>query len=441
MENVIKTRYEIDRLEGSITLWHPNEKILLYAIYELDDSQIYVDEKYSLIRISLSELLNKGENINRLEVLRDFNGWNWNTDPNELQNVAINLVYQNLIELLGLDFMEQWVHEEKIKDYLALAKEKIAKQFGEESEKEIFNLISKIALTICIQTNLKQKEYLLEEQKDLQEELERISNKRKLLEEISQNKKEAFNQIKEIDKILSDKKLLEQEYVKRNEALPEYHKIFSLAHLTEILTKQRKKIMIKMEEDNKILEPVQYIKVKTKLEEKLELLSSLQLNQNEIKERITSYNIELQKKVMECFKAKIQKIDELEKAQKKEQLIKYIYKFRYYCYLYLDSNRYIEHVEELKEDVEQIKNILIQKAEELKCITRIAKTQKNNIEILGIMFETRMINLENMAIELKQENILQAYIYDTNLLEKKIVLEIPKEDLVVKLDKKIKILC
>ena len=82
LEDEGKPRYELDRLEGSISMWHPNEKMLLYAIYELDDNQIYVDEKYSLIRTSLSELLNKGENMNRLEVLRDFNGWNWNTDPN-----------------------------------------------------------------------------------------------------------------------------------------------------------------------------------------------------------------------------------------------------------------------------------------------------------------------------------------------------------------------
>ena len=64
-------------------------------IYELDDNQIYVDEQYSLIRTSLSELLNKGENMNRLEVLRDFNGWNWNTSPKEIGEVTLNLIYQN----------------------------------------------------------------------------------------------------------------------------------------------------------------------------------------------------------------------------------------------------------------------------------------------------------------------------------------------------------
>ena len=54
LEQEGKRRYEIDRAEGSITLWHPNEQTILYAIYELDDNQIYVDEQYSLIRTSLS---------------------------------------------------------------------------------------------------------------------------------------------------------------------------------------------------------------------------------------------------------------------------------------------------------------------------------------------------------------------------------------------------
>lgn len=434
-----KTRYEIDRVEGSIILWHPNEKTLLYAIYELDDNQIYVDEKYSLIRTSLSELLNKGENMNRLEVLRDFNGWNWNTDPKELQNITINLVYQNLNFLLGTNFMEEWIHTEEIKDYLELAKTKIKKEFGSENESEIFNLISKLALNTCIQTNLREKQYLLEEREELETELAKLNNKRELLEEISKNKKEALTQIKEIDTILNDKKLLEQEYIKRNANLPEYHKIFSLSHLTEILTKQRRKIMLKMEEQNKMLEPGYYIDIKTKLEEKVELLSSLNLTKEQIKKINVDYSIELEKKVMDCFKIKINKIDQIDKTVRKDQLIKLIYRFRYYCFLYLENEERIGKVKKLQDSIIQTQKMLIEKAEELKCINKIAKEEKD-FEILRTLFDSRIINLENIVIELQKKETIEALLYETDILEKKILLSISKEDLIVKLDKKIRLL-
>lgn len=435
----IKTRYEIDRLEGTITIWHPNEKTLLYALYELDDKQVYVDEKYSLIRTPLSELLNKGENMNRLEVLRDFNGWNWNTDPKELQNISINLVYQNLIDLLGINFMEEWVRNSKVKDYFKLAKEKIAKEYGKKNEEELFYWISKVALISCTQVNAKEKEYLLEEKQDLEKELTRLNNKRELLEEITNNRKEGRAKIKEIDTILNDKELLAQEFIKRNEQLSKYHRIYDLSHLTDLLKKQRKKIMLKMEEENKILEPAYYVEAKTKIEEKLDLLNGIELEQEEVRKKMIAYSIELERKIMDCFKIKLQKIDQKEKAIKKEELIKAIYQFRYYCYLYIDKTRCIGMVQELEDSRREIKEILLQKAEELKYVNKIAK-EEQNLEVFSILFSTRIINLENIIIELKQEENIIIVIYDGDVLEKAIPLFIPKEDLNVKLDKRVKLL-
>ena len=438
-ENNLENRYEVDRLEGNIILRHPNEKILLYAIYELDDKQIYVDEKYSLIRTSLSELLNKGENINRLEVLRDFNGWNWNTNFKEIPNVTINLVYQNFISLLGSNFMAEWIHAQELKDYLELAKRKIEEQFGKENEQKIFGIIAKLAILTCVDNNEKEKQFLLEEKQELEGERKRLNNKIELLEQISKNRKEAFSQIREIDTILNDKKLLEKEYKKRNEQLSKYHKVINLAHLMEILTKQRRKIVAKMEEEKKILEPANYVKTKNKLEKNLELLFDIDLTKEAKRKKIIANSILLQKVIMNCFLIKIQKIDELEKPKRKEELIKAIYEFRYYCYLYLENEKYIGNTEELKEQITEIQTLLLQKLEELKYINRIAKDRKKNFEIVKLVFSTRIINLENIVLEMKQEEKIQVLIYETDTLEEQISLEMNKEDLTVKLDKKIKL--
>lgn len=234
------TKFLVDKLEGTILLMYPNEKLLLYTLYKLDDKQVYLDEKYNLIMIALSELLNAGENINNIEVLRDFNGWNWNTLNSEIPEIATNLIYQNLIYLLGMEFIKELIHTEKILDYVELVETKLSQYYGEENAKEILKLIYKISIIICTNKNEREKKRLTEEKEVMQKELDRLKDKKGLLEEISNSKKQALKKIKEIDNILNDKKLLEDEYVKRNEKRAEYNKIFSISHLTEILHKERK---------------------------------------------------------------------------------------------------------------------------------------------------------------------------------------------------------
>ena len=193
-----------------------------------------------------------------------------------------------------------------------------------------------------------------------------------------------------------------------------------------------------IEEESKLLEPVYYLEIKAKLEEKLELLSDLELEQEEIEEKIIYYSIQLEKKVMDCFKIRINNIDKIEKSVRKEALIKEIYSFRYYSYLYLDPNRYIGIVDELQEKTEEIKRTLITKAEELKML-RIAKKGKN-FEIFNILFTTRIINLENIEVELQNNINIEALIYETDIFEKKIELQLGKKDLNVKLNKKMKLI-
>lgn len=144
----IEENYEVDKTEGCIKLWHPNESSLLYAMYELNDESIYVDEKYSVLRIALSDLLNKGENINQLEVLRDFNGWNWNTSAKEIKDITVNCIYQDFIYILGLNFLKEWIHTQELKDFLEIAKNKIETEYGKQISDEIWKKIDPLALIL-----------------------------------------------------------------------------------------------------------------------------------------------------------------------------------------------------------------------------------------------------------------------------------------------------
>ena len=433
LEDLATKKYEVDKLEGNISLWHPNEITLLYAIYEMDDHPIYFDEKYSLVRISLSELINKGENINNLEVLRDFNGWNWNIQSNEIQDISINLVYQNLIYLLGINLLKQWVYTEDRKDYLQVAKEKLKEAYGLENANEFLEYMNEISIICCVEYNEKERIRLLEEKQELQKEWERLTNKTELLNEISKTKKELLGKIKEIDQILNDKRLLEKEYIERNEKLPEYNKIFSLAHLTEILTKQRKKLLAKIEEGNKILEPQHYIQAKNEIEKKLMLLGNVDLGEEKEKRKL-SHQIKLQQIMMKCLKI------QLENAKEKTEIMNLIYMFRYYFYLNISKEKTIGEEKNLQKQKETLQKEMLQKAIQEKVIAKVVKDEELNFKILQYIFENKVINLENLSMEIKQDENLVVRFFDSDILEKEQILDpIDKKEILVKQNKKIKL--
>ena len=414
-----KIKFFVNNLENTIHLMYPNESLLLYTLYKIDDKPIYLDEKYNLIRNALSNLLNAGENINNIEVIRDFNGWNWNTLNREIPEITTNLIYQNLIYLLGIDFIKKIVHEEIVVDYIKVIQDKLTTLYGEDNSNEILNKIYKISISIVTKKNEVEKRRLLDEKEALEKELERLQDKCKLLNEISTIKKEALGKIKEIDNILSDKKLLEEEYKNRNEKRAKYNKIFNISHLTEILNKERYKQIKIIEENNHLLEPKYYIQITNNLKKQLELLEDI--GKDEQEENSFKYLIHLQKLFIKCFCIKIQN------AKEKQEIINLLYMLRYYNLIFITEIEQIKDIKELKEDLRLIEESLIKKAYDLKVFNIITNEKEVNDEIIINILKTKIISLENIGIELKQnEESLGVNIYDGDVFEKAIT--VPRFD-------------
>ena len=86
----------------------------------------------------------------------------------------------------------------------------------------------------------------------------------------------------------------------------------------------------------------------------------------------------------------------------------------------------------------------MRKAEELKVLNQLSKDEEKNYQILKNIFETRSINLNELYIKIVRENekyYLQ--IFDENAFEEKIELKLfeqaSKEEIPMKLNKKVKI--
>ena len=383
---------------------------MLYAIFKINDTTMYLDEKYSLIRVALPEMLNEGHDINNTEIIREFTSWSWNTVPSEISNIDCNLVYQNLLILLGFKFLEDWMKLGNQKNILEKLEEELTEKYDEDISKKLLNCIFKIAIIVCTSRNETEKARLLEEQKECEAKFEKLQDKTKLVEELTKLKKEKAAEIKKLDKILSDNSLLLQEFDERNAKLSEYKKIFSIDNLVGTLKKERRKALSDIDECNKLLDAKTYVETKNKLENSLELLRNIKIPK--YKER---YKIELQKLFIKCLEDEIYKINAMED---KRPAISLLYIVRYYKFIAFDDERFIKDVDELKEDVERIEGKLLFNLYEIGVLSQITKDIETDVGIIKPFLDTRIMNFANVVIRVRDEgNGIDVEVYDGDILE------------------------
>ena len=133
IEKVLKTKkFYIGENE---IISYPIEQKILYAIEKKSNNKKILNDKYEYETIvAVSDFINTGKNIDRVEVLRDFNGWSWTTIKTEIESISSNLVYQILQILLGEEFMDNWSFDtDGIIDYYSMFKEQISNKYGIEN--------------------------------------------------------------------------------------------------------------------------------------------------------------------------------------------------------------------------------------------------------------------------------------------------------------------
>ena len=376
--------YIVNKEEGKITVY-PNERMMLEALIALNQKEIILEEEYELFSLGLAEILTKGNKMNSAEVIRDFNGWSWDITTSQMKSKNINLVYQNLLILLGNNFMQTWItdgkeqEEEEIElpnneilrskyndsfgmtkeemqednhvDYIQKMKDLLIKKYGEEKAESFINQLIKTSIAIGCNVNKKQKEIVLKIQKEVKEDLEKMQDNKKYLEELSKKKKEANIKIKKIDTFLSDEKLLKEEYEKRNSKLPNKEKIFSVSHLRIMLEKERKEKLEQIKKYNKQMEPKEFVKTKHELEEKIKFFEDISIEEkNKVNEE---KQIEiLQKEFLKCFEEKIIK------SETKKEISDLLYQLRYYEQIPYKENQ-LNKMETINNQIQKIEEELI----------------------------------------------------------------------------------
>ena len=411
-----------------------NELSLLSALLELNNFQIHLKEEYNLTRNSMPYLLNIAYDMENVEVLRDFNAWSWNTLVQEIKDVNINLVYQILKIALNQNIFEIMQKSEEYIDVMKYISTELNKMYSEKIVEKFISLILKISILIYIEKSENEKKRLKEEKEILELELNQIKDKKGYIEKIIKEKKSYVNEVKRIDLVLNNKELLIEEYEKRNERLHEYNRLFSLSHLAEKMQKEREKLIYKINLCNKKIEPKMYLDEKNKLQKDFILLKDVKFEgSNDIYKYIDM--------LQEIFIENIL-IGRIEKASSKNELIDCLYDLRYYCFLPYTKEENIKDIEKLQQHLENAKKTLVQKLYSNKIINTISTNEKNDIEIVKKIFDLKMINLEDIYLQIRKKS--EGYsirFYDekeTLETEENIKLEFNKKDK-IKFNKKIKL--
>ena len=130
------------------------EQKILYEIEKQANNKKILNNKYGEITIAVSDFINMGKDIDRVEVLRDFNGWSWTTIKKEIENIDANLIYQLLQILFGKEFLDNWCRDKDgIIDYFEVLTEEGGSKYGNEKVESIKDLLIKIAIFNDVKEN------------------------------------------------------------------------------------------------------------------------------------------------------------------------------------------------------------------------------------------------------------------------------------------------
>ena len=212
----------------------------MYCLAKISKKNRIINDNYFVINKTLSDLINVGACINEVEPLRDFNGYSWTTIPKEIESITHNLIYQNLVFLVGNDFMNKWIYnKESIMDYMQIFKEKLEKLYGKEIAEKLIELLKEISIYIEIKFDKKAREKMLNEKELIEDELIKMQDSEKFVEQVTKEKRTITEEIRLIDETINNKHLLEREYERRNELLPLEEKIFSMRILSKMMEEER----------------------------------------------------------------------------------------------------------------------------------------------------------------------------------------------------------
>ena len=424
-----------------IQIYH-NNLSLLYAL------QTIINEEYGINEQPCSSAFDKilkiGGIYSNIEILRDFSGWNWNRNKIKNFNIYYDIIYKNLLLILGIDKM---IELKKTRQCIHFMKKYLLKKYKNDNVEKLMEILKEI---VFVMSSEEEKRLEIEANKKIIDMYMAMKDIKKFMQKVNEEKKKNNKLIAEYDKILNSHNVLEREY---NEYLKAIEKsknednsngslnIDSIIDILDIeednigkidkeeiknielfsiqIFEKRKKIYNKNLELSKIGNPENYVEHKRILEEKIKYILDYEKVKGDIKkeeELLENLMIEYQKIVYDMLE------DRIEAIYTNEEVIDEIYRQRYIRYQNVLKDKYIYQISDLYQKMDKILHLIVAKAMKFDVLERVSEEENTNYAAVSPALKTEVLSLEEVKVAIYTGKTTLLCIYDGNVLIKEIEL-------------------
>ena len=424
-----------------IQIYH-NNLSLLYAL------QTIINEEYGINEQPCSSAFDKilkiGGIYSNIEILRDFSGWNWNRNKIKNFNIYYDIIYKNLLLILGIDKM---IELKKTRQCIHFMKKYLLKKYKNDNVEKLMEILKEI---VFVMSSEEEKKLEIEANKKIIDMYMAMKDIKKFMQKVNEEKKKNNKLIAEYDKILNSHNVLEREY---NEYLKAIEKsknedssngslnIDSIIDILDIeeddiekidkeeiknielfsiqIFEKRKKVYNKNLELSKIGNPENYVEHKRILEEKIKYILNYEKVKGDTKkeeELLENLMIEYQKIVYDMLE------DRIEAIYTNEEVIDEIYRQRYIRYQNVLKDKYIYQISDLYQKMDKILHLIVAKAMKFDVLERVSEEENTNYAAVSPALKTEVLSLEEVKVAIYTGKTTLLCIYDGNVLIKEIEL-------------------
>lgn len=424
-----------------IQIYH-NNLSLLYAL------QTIINEEYGINEQPCSSAFDKilkiGGIYSNIEILRDFSGWNWNRNKIKNFNIYYDIIYKNLLLILGIDKM---IELKKTRQCIHFMKKYLLKKYRNDNVEKLMEILKEI---VFVMSSEEEKKLEIEANKKIIDMYMAMKDIKKFMQKVNEEKKKNNKLIAEYDKILNSHNVLEREY---NEYLKAIEKsknedssngslnIDSIIDILDIeednigkidkeeiknielfsiqIFEKRKKVYNKNLELSKIGNPENYVEHKRILEEKIKYILDYEKVKGDAKkeeELLENLMIEYQKIVYDMLE------DRIEAIYTNEKVIDEIYRQRYIRYQNVLKDKYIYQISDLYQKIDKILHLIVAKAMKFDVLERVSEEENTNYAAVSPALKTEVLSLEEAKVAIYTGKTTLLCIYDGNVLIKEIEL-------------------
>lgn len=395
------------------TLTCVNNKISCFnGLVSLKLRKFLILKKHAYAEV-LSRILKEASIDVELEILAEFDAWSW---QRKSKNIICNykqVIYQNLLWILGTEFIEKWKNSDPndgITDYMDYMINILIQKYGKKDTKKLMLSLEQLLHSLATEKELVAIKKIATEDERI---INLMQDVEKFLEFLNLEKQKLQEKLIKLDKVINDSELLAEAFAIKKKILieegisKEEIEKFTLNEYIQILETERNVTVETIEEYIELQTPEKFAEYKEKIEKRLKFLKSP--NKDEA-------ILEFQETILDIM------YDKLNYEENKEIIFENIKNLRYLRYLKYAEGKEGYLTIEIYQKMDKILKRLVYNAINTGMMNKVSLDFYTNYPILSPALKTDIVDFRQIQFSVFTAKTLLLHIITENILYKEIEL-------------------